>query len=582
MPRFLRRHRGACLLIAGTALLRGAFLWATRDDAVFRVPYLDGAFYQSWARSLAAGHGDFQGPYFLPPLYPQAMSWLYRWFGPDPLAVRIAQSVLGVLDTALVLGLGRLLFGPAAGFAAAALFALEGCLVFHEGLLGLEPLLLALLLGGFAALVLPRSALVCGAASGLLLGLGTLARATALMAAPVAAAVLAGRRSPPSTKLRAPGERRPWRPLAVCAAMWLLVLLPVLVRNHREGAGLVLTTNAGINFYAGNGPGANGRFRQPPGVQFFTAPLADAAAEGARLPTAIAPRPLTVAAVAGTREAADSALWFGRSRAWIGAHPGAFAGLLLRKAGLVLQAREIPQIESFEFHRARLPLLRIFFVDPSWILPLAALGIWQAWRERRPHRGALLGFALAALLPCVLFFVTARHRLPALPYLCLFAGAGVAALGGWIAARRWTYVVVALPLLAVGVACTRVGAKPPRTLPGWQHAQMAERLYALGDLGGAIRAQEQAAAWLPERPEVQVNLAVYWSERGAAGDLERAEKLLRGFLSRAPDQPLVLYHLGVILEQLGRPDEAAAAWRRTLQLDPNFAPARERLRLLAP
>ena len=74
MPRFLRRHRGACLLIAGTDLLRGAFLWATRDDAVFRVPYLDGAFYQSWARSLAAGHGDFQGPYFLPPLYPQAMS----------------------------------------------------------------------------------------------------------------------------------------------------------------------------------------------------------------------------------------------------------------------------------------------------------------------------------------------------------------------------------------------------------------------------------------------------------------------------------------------------------------------------
>jgi Flp pilus assembly protein TadD len=85
-----------------------------------------------------------------------------------------------------------------------------------------------------------------------------------------------------------------------------------------------------------------------------------------------------------------------------------------------------------------------------------------------------------------------------------------------------------------------------------------------------------------DRPEVQVNLALYWNERGAAGDVERAEKQLRALLARTPEQPFVLFNLGAILEQNGKSTEAAAAYRRTLQLDPKFSPARDRLRALAP
>src|SRR5262245_61162675 len=115
MRSFLHRHRSALICIAGVALLRAVFVCATRADPVFRVPYLDGAFYHTWARSLAAGQGDFRGPYFLAPLYPHAVSWLYRLFGPDPFVVRVAQSLLGVVDAALVLVLGLRLFGRTAG-----------------------------------------------------------------------------------------------------------------------------------------------------------------------------------------------------------------------------------------------------------------------------------------------------------------------------------------------------------------------------------------------------------------------------------------------------------------------------------
>src|SRR6185436_16131929 len=112
--------------IAAATLLRAVFLITTRHDPAFSIPDLDEAFYHLWARSLAERQGDFQGPYFVGPLYPHAVSWLYRLFGPDPFAVRVVQGVFGVAVVALVWSLGRRLFGGAAGIAAAVLVTLYG------------------------------------------------------------------------------------------------------------------------------------------------------------------------------------------------------------------------------------------------------------------------------------------------------------------------------------------------------------------------------------------------------------------------------------------------------------------------
>jgi len=561
---------GAAALIVAVVGLRAAFVGGTRHDPLFRVPYLDGAFYHAWARSLAEGRGDFQGPYFLGPLYPHAVSLLYRLFGAEPFAVRVAQSACGVLDVGLVLGLGWRLFGLRSGLVAAALTALYGPLVFYEGLLVMETLCLTLVLAALFVLLVPAwRAARRGAAAGLLLGLASLGRPSILLVAPFAFAALRG-------SGRDPWLRRWWGAFA-CAAVWLVVLSPVLLRNARQGAGLVLTTNGGVNFYAGNAPGATGRFREPPGVRFFASPGFDQARPQASLPPAVAARALTVRAVAGGDEAADSAAWMRRARSWIGAHPADFLLLELRKIWLLLQAREVAQIESYAFHRQRLPALRPYVVTFTWIWPLAALGLWCAWRGRRGDAGVVAGFAAALLCTCVAFFVTSRYRLAAVPELAVLAGFGATTLLSWVARREARRVALALAVLVpLGVA-TRLGARPPRNAPGWENAQMAERLYALGDLEGAIRYQEEAARWVPERPDVQLNLALYWSERHGPGDLGRAERLLRELARRAPGQAIVHFNLGVVLEQQGDLEGARAAWRRALAIDPQFGPARSRL-----
>jgi tetratricopeptide (TPR) repeat protein len=225
-----------------------------------------------------------------------------------------------------------------------------------------------------------------------------------------------------------------------------------------------------------------------------------------------------------------------------------------------------------------LPLLRSFLVDFGWIWPLAALGIWCAHRERRRGTWIVAAFALALLLPCLVFFVSARYRLAAVPPLAVLGGHGAATLVGWWRARRLRPAGIGLAVvLALGLA-SRIGTAHEDRGFGWEHVQMADRLYALGDLSGAIEAQTLAVRAMPGRPEVPMQLALYWSERGAPGDAERAIALLRETVRQAPDRAAVWFNLGVVLVRGGHGEEARQAWQRALVADPNFEPARARLR----
>lgn len=250
----------------------------------------------------------------------------------------------------------------------------------------MESLMTTLILGASVLLLLPtgsrRSRMACSIGVGLLLGAATVGRGTVLLLLPVSlwmlwkplylqTAPVAGRKAATSV-----GKNATWLqgnrllPLLLILA-WSLPLLPALRHNAARGLPCTLTTNAGVNFYAGNHERCRGRFRPPPGVEFFQATVdlqgqglamnSDGAALGA-LPPALAKRALTTRAVAASDDAADSAYWFQRSWEWIRSQPVDFAALLLRKAALVVQGSEIGQIESPSFHRQRLPVLRIFWV----------------------------------------------------------------------------------------------------------------------------------------------------------------------------------------------------------------------------
>jgi tetratricopeptide (TPR) repeat protein len=65
-----------------------------------------------------------------------------------------------------------------------------------------------------------------------------------------------------------------------------------------------------------------------------------------------------------------------------------------------------------------------------------------------------------------------------------------------------------------------------------------------------------------------------------AGKLREAEAVYRKALERSGPEPLLLYNLGVLLEDLGRKPEAAQSYQAALALDPGMADAHYNFALL--
>jgi arylsulfatase A-like enzyme len=64
---------------------------------------------------------------------------------------------------------------------------------------------------------------------------------------------------------------------------------------------------------------------------------------------------------------------------------------------------------------------------------------------------------------------------------------------------------------------------------------------------------------------------------GARGDLAEAERMFREAIARDSREPRYTFNLGLTLEREHRRDEAASYYKATLELDPRFTAARERL-----
>jgi tetratricopeptide (TPR) repeat protein len=139
--------------------------------------------------------------------------------------------------------------------------------------------------------------------------------------------------------------------------------------------------------------------------------------------------------------------------------------------------------------------------------------------------------------------------------------------------------------------------------------RVAEYRLRLGDRPGAVRAYEaalplaprnallrvrlgellrdagdlaRAAALMREAVALEGSVASYWNSLGmvlgAAGELAEAERAFREAVARDGAEALYVYNLGLALQRRGLGGEAAASFRRASELDPRFAPARDRLR----
>ena len=222
-----------------------------------------------------------------------------------------------------------------------------------------------------------------------------------------------------------------------------LVLLPVVLRNNIVGGGgfYVTTSQFGPNFYIGNNPSADGTYMP---LRFGRGAPEYERQDAIELAERAAGRPLTPAEV--------SRYWRDRALDYITSDPWDWLPLLGRKLALLSNATESLDTESQETYAEwSTPVRLAAHVGHFGILvPLAAFGVWAAWPQRK-RLGILYAMTLAYAVSVVIFYVFARYRFPMVPFLVLFAAAGLASLPRFVRARSARSAQACATVLALAI-----------------------------------------------------------------------------------------------------------------------------------
>jgi tetratricopeptide (TPR) repeat protein len=593
------------ICIAAVALIvRLIYIWDIRASPFFDVLMGDARRYDAWATQIAAGEVIGRDVFYQAPLYPYLLGAVYAIAGRSLLLVRICQALIGTASCVLLALTARRLYSERAGLVAGLALAVYATAIFFDGLLqksSLDLFFVCLSLWIVSGLVDKPAAAPRWFWLGISIGALALTRENALILAAVLVVWLFGR----SLLTR----RQRTVNAGVFALGMLLVLSPVAVRNRVVGGEWHLTTSQfGPNLYIGNNPDADGTYaalREGRGTPEYERQDATELAEAAT------GRRLTPAEV--------SDFWVRRTLEFVRSQPAAWLALTVSKAGLVWSRTEFVDTESQSSYEEWSPLLRgLAFVGHFGVLvPLAVLGLLVTWRDRS-RVGVYYAMAAAYMASIVMFYVSDRYRLPLVPFLLLFAGAGVVSLVPFVrhASRPAVAAVVVVtgavavaanrPLLSadllrattetnLGVALQTDGrleeaethyrraiAIDPAYGPAYVNLSIA--LMARGDALVRMNREVEAIAVYQESLQLNPNNTVLRLATGSllvkAGRFEEAIREFRAALARVPDSAEAHNNLGGALAATGRTAEAIPELEHALRLNPNLVSARRNLELL--
>ena len=553
------------IVVGAAALFRVAFFLQYRAQSpFFDVPSLDALVYDRWAREIAAGAYRAIRPYYLPPGYPYALALLYRHVSSSLVAVYVTQLVLGLTAIVLIHRLGSAAFGRRTGVLAAALAVLYAPFPFLEMKILSATLAVTLLLAGLA--VLSGAAAQGGwwrwSLGGVLLGATSLVRPETVLLGPLLIPWMA-RWGP-----------RPRRATLVAGLLvlgsWAIAIAPVATHNLRAGGGLsnLISSQGALAFYQSNNPRARGFFVLLRDDGFTGAPETQEQEEQAIAEHALG-RPLARSEV--------SRYWLGRGLTFILAQPGQFAWLLGQKLLKFVGSAEYATEFNLRVERETLWLLWLPCVPFALILALTVPTL-----VRRPlgATAELLLAAFASTLATVLiFYMSSRYRLAAVPPLLVFAASTLDDLAADVRTRRRRALATATVIVAA-FALSR---------PEWDTTSVFQDAAAHCNIGlawaGGRHEPARAVAEFRRAVEIDPSRSECWYDLGvsllAIGEPSRAADAFGEATARAPAYFPAQIGRGRALEESGDLAGARAAYETALRLRPGDAEVARALERMA-
>lgn len=508
-------YRGLCFSVIG-------------EHPLFVNPVVDAVHHDHWAQRIVAGDvfGHEPDDVFKAPLYAYFLAGWYATFGRSILFIQWVQYLLGALSCIMTAILAVRLFGQKAGWVAGILSALYAPYLFFESQLLTPALSIFLNLAALLVLI-PSSRRLSNwriLVGGVFFGLSAGVRPDVLLPAGLIVLYLLWRFRTGSWFANT-GR-------AACFIVGIIVvILPITIRNAKlTGQFIPISSNAGINFYTGNSAQADGISAVPVGLRWERMV--------SRVPQPILEQPTYA-----------SRWWTARTYEEIAANPGSFLGRLGKKALAFFNGREFRNNICYHFMQTRAWPLKFPFLQYNLILPLAICGIVFLWRRRDPliKQGAgsseRLGFILTLLWVAgywvvgVIFFVTARYRMPTVPMLMIPAGWAVVQIASAIRVRQWKPSgLYAAVILAVGILAWPMWFGQPQNDWTRDYVNLGNARRTGGDFSGAEQAYRQALA-IQNDPDAHYLLArLLFSKKQISQALQYLESARRVL----PDSPDLL------------------------------------------
>jgi tetratricopeptide (TPR) repeat protein len=551
-------------------------------DPLASAPVNDAEVYWQWAGDIAGGKLVGATPFLSAPLYPYVVG-VVRALGGGLGAVYALQVLLHVATALLVQRIASRRFSPGAGLLAALLYFLLADPAYYTARVlncTLQAFVVAALWERALALqALPRArtALAVGA----WLGVNVLANPTMEILLPVFALWtwwLAGRGA------------RGWKLGLLVLAASLALIAPATLHNWLASRELIpVSGQAGVTFYHGNAPGADGTYHPIPGIS------------SDRMRQNIDARALVRDSTDGSWSATSKA-FFDKGLAFWTAEPAHAFALAVRKVYWFFTGRNygdiyVPALEVEDGFASRLSLAPLPVA--WWTLPALVL-LCLALREPRRNLPELALFFLP-LATVAVFWYSPRYRFPVLPIVCVFAAQALVEIANAsVALRRRIALGAALALgIALGFVNRAAGfdraedyraqyeqslgtvlVREQRLEDALAHyrralelghpdarASTGDVLRRLGRGSDAIDLLRDGARRQPESAYAHKSLAVALAESGELGEAQRE---FESAVHLDPNDWESLSGLGNVLLQTGHAQEALAQYETALRLHPSF------------
>ncbi|PKK89415.1 MAG: hypothetical protein CVV64_14515 [Candidatus Wallbacteria bacterium HGW-Wallbacteria-1] len=617
-------------------LLRLFHFSAAVDSSYLSSLMVDSWHYHVWAASMASEKSDsaaaasshvavntgfhemyesgesFRGtPFSKGPLYPAILSLWYRFsewmtgIPPDETTHKsflVMQALLGALNCFLIFWLARLYTNRLFSFITGMWAAFYPVFILYDTLLMRESLALFFLILWSLAITMGyrnrRFAAIFFA--GLMAGLAAITRESLILLVPFGAIWMMTVEW--STH---PIRRSNFRILMVLAflAGSMISILPVTFINIlNSGEAVLISTNGGINFYAGNNIDADGTAAILPGIRW----------ERLRRLEAMETRGSdTISSVQGGTYSFRRGGWWLRGVDFIFERPVQAMKLFLRKILYFAGSRELPNTIDFQRAREDSRILRLPVPGYSFVMAFSLLSCLLCFNGKAHHFMPLLLIPAVVFLTNVLFFTSSRQRLPAVPFMMILASIGFGLLletwcsdfgmdniqrdndrgngssGNYFKdnrLRRVSYGILTVLIICFIVSSQRIW--PHESSMSNRHIfDLATVMLRNGRLNAAERLFRKSCEAMPEDPDSRFGLAVtlHFSRR-----ISEALEEYRRALKLAPDHTSALNNSGNILLASGETSIAANLFRKAIAYSPwdgnilfNLAVCHERMGDLA-